>query len=466
MVIVKIVKPRVEVSMETERKGEHKWIGDLTNRNALLKAILQSSQDVIIFAVDPSGTLIAFNQKYKCQLAQIYKKDIHIGMNLLELIPEDNAGNGLKERIKRAINGETFMFIEVFKDVLDETVHWEGHWAPIIDEYGNVLGVTCFYKDITEFVNANARLARSEVKFAKAFHTSPDSMTITTLDQGIYLDVNEGFCKLSGFTYEDVIGHSSISSEICIWKDLTQRNHVVHELEARHEIMNFEADFRMKSGKIIKTELSARLIEIEEQPCILMIARDITERLMAREALKQAVEEKEKLLSELLEKNRILKKMSEMDDLTNLFNRRMIINYLENEIERFNRYGTPFSMIMFDLDHFKRINDQLGHVVGDEVLVRLSLELKNHTRRVDIVGRYGGEEFLLILPNTKEDAAYVVAEKIRLAIENMVWQDEIQVTISGGVLEYDKQEMNHFIHLVDQIMYHAKEKGRNRIERS
>lgn len=322
------------------------------------------------------------------------------------------------------------------------------------------------HKWISDLLNCNALLVRTEEKFTKVFHTSPDSMTITTLDQGIYLDVNEGFCKLSGYTFEEVIGYSSKSPEICIWKDLAQRNHVVHELQAHQEMMNYEAEFRMKSGKIIKTELSARLIQIEEQPCILMISRDITERLMARESLKQAVEEKEKLLSELLEKNRILKKMSEMDDLTNLFNRRMIINYLENEIERFNRYGTAFSMIMFDLDHFKCINDQLGHVVGDEVLVRFSLELKNHTRRVDIVGRYGGEEFLLILPNTKEEAAYVVAEKIRLAIENMVWQDEIQVTISGGVLEYDKQEMNHFIHLVDQIMYHAKEKGRNRIERS
>lgn len=163
-----------------------------------------------------------------------------------------------------------------------------------------------------------------------------------------------------------------------------------------------------------------------------------------------------------------LEMVSRIDGLTQLFNRSHWQSRLSEEFSRAARYQTPLSLIMFDLDHFKKVNDTYGHLGGDAVLCSVSRAVRNSLRENDIAGRYGGEEFGIILPNTPESGAMVVAERIRASIEAspIPFEDrEIKATSSLGVAEYKPgvADCEELIAQADAALYRAKEGGRNRV---
>lgn len=163
-----------------------------------------------------------------------------------------------------------------------------------------------------------------------------------------------------------------------------------------------------------------------------------------------------------------LEMVSRIDGLTQLFNRSHWQSRLSEEFSRAARYQTPLSLIMFDLDHFKRVNDTYGHLGGDATLCCVSRVVRNSLRENDIGGRYGGEEFGIILPNTPESGAMIVAERIRAAIEAspIPFEDrEIKATASLGVTEYQPGvvDCEELIAQADAALYRAKETGRNRV---
>lgn len=174
--------------------------------------------------------------------------------------------------------------------------------------------------------------------------------------------------------------------------------------------------------------------------------------------------------SEQIRTNELLMKLEEMsvkDPLTGTYNRRFLLKYLETGMERNIQNNTPVSIIMYDIDKFKRLNDDYGHLVGDEVIRKLSAIFIENCREYDIVARYGGEEFILVLPGAGEHTAYKRAEQIRKRVENMKFCDVIErpVTISGGVTCFEKtmKTTEEFIAVADQYLYLAKETGRNKI---
>ncbi|NLB35446.1 MAG: GGDEF domain-containing protein, partial [Elusimicrobia bacterium] len=145
--------------------------------------------------------------------------------------------------------------------------------------------------------------------------------------------------------------------------------------------------------------------------------------------------------------------------------------HMEEELRKFKRYKRPLSLIMLDIDHFKQFNDTYGHQQGDIALRAVSDILKNSVRETDIVCRYGGEEFAVILPETKLDKALAVAERIRSAAESneIVLSDTVtgRVTLSLGVSEYPQDHIisdKEFVELADAALYIAKNYGRNRVE--
>ncbi|RCU45397.1 MULTISPECIES: sensor domain-containing diguanylate cyclase [Corallincola] len=161
-----------------------------------------------------------------------------------------------------------------------------------------------------------------------------------------------------------------------------------------------------------------------------------------------------------------LEKSSRTDGLTQIANRRYWEERLTIEFARCHRHGGELSLIMFDLDKFKSINDIYGHQAGDLVLVRTAAELTSMLRTADLAGRYGGEEFGIVLPDTDLTQAMVVAERIREKIETTVFEfnDKVlPVTISLGVTQYDSSQKNHekMIAQADAALYKAKESGRN-----
>ncbi len=169
--------------------------------------------------------------------------------------------------------------------------------------------------------------------------------------------------------------------------------------------------------------------------------------------------------SELEASNREVTKLSITDRLTQLVNRTYLEQALDEWIHLATEHGTPFAVILLDMDHFKQINDTHGHLVGDDVLVRMAHVLTANARNVDIVGRWGGEEFLMITPNISMDEARQLAEKLRLAIESFELPVVGRMTSSFGVAEYTPgDDSSKLIARADTALYAAKKAGRNRVE--
>ena len=166
-----------------------------------------------------------------------------------------------------------------------------------------------------------------------------------------------------------------------------------------------------------------------------------------------------------------LERLANLDSLTGLYNRRVILHRLDERIKYVRRYGEELSLIMLDIDHFKKVNDQYGHLIGDGVLEGIAVLVQQNIRDTDVVGRYGGEEFIIILLKTGLPSAVDVAERIRKAIEAAEMKDSegnvFSVTVSEGVSSYKPAEDERsLISRADDALYRAKENGRNRVETS
>lgn len=163
-----------------------------------------------------------------------------------------------------------------------------------------------------------------------------------------------------------------------------------------------------------------------------------------------------------------LKKEVVYDFLTQCYNKKETEILVEKFLKESIRYNTPLSIMMLDIDHFKRINDTYGHLAGDYVLKEVAKTIKNSIRQSDICGRFGGEEFLIALPNTKLSGAMKLAERIRKTIEEGIFNFEnynIKVTLSIGITSASKSDsLFSLIERADEALYEAKKKGRNRIE--
>jgi diguanylate cyclase (GGDEF)-like protein len=175
-----------------------------------------------------------------------------------------------------------------------------------------------------------------------------------------------------------------------------------------------------------------------------------------------------RLLTRFYERIHHLQQVSTTDALTGLYNRMHLLRVLSNEYKRYQRTGAPLSCIMIDLDHFKNINDTYGHSFGDQILSAFAQVLSDTVRESDIIGRYGGEEFLCILPNTNIDGACAAAEKLRRVIEARVFTEgffNIEITSSFGVSSTSPEVKTEggLIQIADRALYRAKQTGRNRV---
>lgn len=206
------------------------------------------------------------------------------------------------------------------------------------------------------------------------------------------------------------------------------------------------------------------LLELDEVEGAAIILNNITERVMAEGALNEANKRLQRLNEELKRNNLRLQETSVTDSLTNLYNHRHIIERLHEHVSVSARYQRDLSVMMFDIDFFKKVNDSYGHPFGDEVLEQVSSTLREAIRAVDIAGRYGGEEFLVVMPETGLDMAIGIAERVRLAVESLTWKHPITVTISAGVAMWKAGETaSGLIARADALLYEAKQGGRNQV---
>jgi two-component system, cell cycle response regulator len=158
-----------------------------------------------------------------------------------------------------------------------------------------------------------------------------------------------------------------------------------------------------------------------------------------------------------------------VDGLTEIHNKRYLLEFLDRELARSRRHRRPLALILFDLDHFKRVNDELGHLAGDQTLRELAAAVKASVRREELFARFGGEEFAIVLPETTREGACIVAERIRCLVEKMAFEYEgkaFTITISLGIgmtMGEDSIAPEDLIRLADDKLYEAKDNGRNRV---
>ncbi len=189
-----------------------------------------------------------------------------------------------------------------------------------------------------------------------------------------------------------------------------------------------------------------------EKVCLMVY--DVTDIASSKRALERANEQ--------------LAKLSMTDRLTGLLNRGTWENLVDAEYERYRRYGQATSLVMFDIDHFKKVNDTHGHLAGDEVIKHTATVTKNNLRQSDTAGRYGGEEFGIILPETDAEGARIICERIRESIAQSVVETTvapIEYTISMGIAQLSDGPENYmqWMQQADKALYAAKEGGRNRV---
>jgi diguanylate cyclase (GGDEF)-like protein/PAS domain S-box-containing protein len=209
-----------------------------------------------------------------------------------------------------------------------------------------------------------------------------------------------------------------------------------------------------KDGQTQWIANSSVMIKWEGRPATLNIITDITDRKRMEEVL--------------LESEKRYRELSIIDDLTQLYNSRHFYNQLKMEIDRADRYGQPLTVLFLDLDDFKQFNDTYGHVEGDRVLLRLGQVVRSQLRQTDSAYRYGGEEFIILLPMTTSKDGVVMAERIRTGFKrenfSAVTGKDVHMTVSIGIAQYKPGEnMKAFVHRVDQLMYQAKKNGKDRV---
>lgn len=306
------------------------------------------------------------------------------------------------------------------------------------------------FRDITARQMAEAALRASEEKFAKAFHSSPDAITITELSSGRFIEVNEGFHRLTGYRPHEVIGRTSM--ELAIWPG-EQRRKILDALERDGRLCNQEILAQDRHGQLKHTEVSVEIIKLNGTDCILLTARDISQLKAAHAQIQH---------------------LAYHDPLTNLPNRTLLMNRLVQQIALHKRHNLRAALLFMDLDHFKHINDSLGHPVGDAVLRMVTSRLQANIRQEDTVARLGGDEFVILLTGLSGKRADIirhvreVAEKLRkLLAEPMVCDgNRLQVTPSIGIalIPDHGDTPADLLKRADIALYRAKDAGRNAIQ--
>jgi diguanylate cyclase (GGDEF)-like protein len=166
----------------------------------------------------------------------------------------------------------------------------------------------------------------------------------------------------------------------------------------------------------------------------------------------------------LFMQNNRLKEINKKDSMTELYNHEASLMILEKELRRSDEFDLPLSIIVADIDDFKRINDSFGHLYGDHAIKEVANTIYTTSRKTDYVGRYGGEEFIIIMPNTNLKAAHSHAQRLKENLAKAAIDENVKITLSGGVSQYCGEKLNELIRITDQKLYVAKNTGKNRFE--
>jgi diguanylate cyclase (GGDEF)-like protein/PAS domain S-box-containing protein len=287
-------------------------------------------------------------------------------------------------------------------------------------------------------------IAPDDKLFRTIFDAVGDGIFVCDAATGRLTQTNHACCAMFGAAKDELVGHS-IGSLSAGTSAYTQRNAMNWLQKAQLSGPQlFEWRCKAKGGRLFWGEISLRCTTLEGRPVGLAVIRDITNRKQQEEQLTRE---------------------AHLDALTALPNRRDFDEMLQREILRSERYRGPLCVAMGDIDHFKIVNDSLGHHVGDAVLKSLAEFMRRRLRRSDYVARWGGEEFAILLPETTLEVAEIVLDRLRASIARHVIPELGRpVTLSFGITVYRRADSaDELVERVDQALYQSKQSGRNQI---
>lgn len=316
-----------------------------------------------------------------------------------------------------------------------------------------------------EYVKLEQALIASEARFRVIFDKAAIGIIVVDNKTGLVLDANPAIERILGYTKEelkdllliDITHPDDLDITLNRFEELKNNRLEQHQLEKR---------YIRKDGKLIWVKMITTLVKDTEgqNGFIFGLIEDITERKELENSLKKARLEAERA-------REAAERLADTDCLTGLYNRRAFINLLKDEIERGKSSNKGLAVILMDVDFFKEVNDTYGHLAGDKVLQEIGQTILRNLRNYDFVGRYGGEEFIICLPETIRNQASAIAERIRTAIASKPIcltesNENIYVTVSMGITTWSpeqKEGIENLIKGADRFLYEAKRQGRNKI---
>ncbi|MDP2127372.1 MAG: PAS domain S-box protein [Pseudohongiella sp.] len=418
-----------------ERQEKRKRIEELLrNELAIWNILFEQSIDGIV-VLEQDGSVYNINNRFVEMLGctreearQMKVWDWYVDFKENEIVPKllavDESGDRF-ETVQRRKDG-TLIDVEIS---VNST------------EYNGKKLIFSIIKDITERKRIQIELLESEARYRNILETVQD--IIFTLDQdGAISSLNPSFERITGWSPEEWLGKNFLP--IVYEGDRELILGIFQKMLSGVPITAFDLRILTRSGAYMSFEANAVANKNDDSVTIVGVLRDITDRKRAEEKIHH---------------------LAITDGLTGIANRREFTRLLEGELDRVRRYGAPLSLLMYDLDHFKRVNDTFGHDTGDYVLQTVVQVVNENLRKVDIHGRWGGEEFMVLLPQTDIGSASDVAQKLRQAIELHTFGKAGQVTASFGLTQIQAEDdVVSLTKRVDEALYLAKQRGRNRVE--
>ena len=416
------------------------------NNNSNLSTQLLKSVLFIYFIITILVTLIHFSIEYSYTKNHI-KDELQIVAETFQPALQTALWDLNSEQIESITNGMMNMPL-VYGVIIRDPNNTE-----IIRKIDPTLSSNEFKeKDLLHTFNIHQKYNENNIFLAKVTIYSDDYAIFHRLKIGFTMIMLNAFIKSTALIILFILAFKKYLEQPL--KELTKKVSSLnwHSREHRKININFKN----------KNELHLLLQKFNE--LLSNISSEEDKRFELMHNLNQKLElEVESRTKELQEANEKLKKLATTDLLTQLNNRVILDNELQLKFDTFKRHERVFSLIMMDVDFFKSINDKYGHIVGDSVLKEIASLLKENIRSIDIAGRWGGEEFLIICDETNLDGAYILAENIRVKIQNHKFAHANQVTASLGVAMIKKEiNINELIKNADDALYQAKRSGRNK----
>lgn len=321
----------------------------------------------------------------------------------------------------------------------------------------------------------SARLGESEARYRLLADNSHDVIWTLDIPSRRFTYISPSVRDLRGYSAREALAQSldeSLTPESAarLARDIGDSLARLAAGDRTAQVLTCELDQVCRDGQVVSTEVVLNyLLDADGVPRTLLgITRNVSERKRAEQALRDSNQQLQLRLDEIGRLQAALQEQAVRDGLTGLYNRRYLDEMLEREVSRARREGIPLSLVMLDIDHFKRVNDTYGHQAGDEVLKILAATLMADIRAEDMACRYGGEEFLILLPNMPLSAALARAEVWRRSVEALCivhGNFPIRFTVSLGVAAYPEHAKtpDDLTRCADQALYRAKDAGRNRV---